>query len=211
MALAKQKYVPKHRQSPARTHARRVPRSVARRTALFSTVAVTATGVAVTNGMAATPGPVEQLGASLGTPLAAPEPEDRTPPVSRSDNRKRTDATKEAALAPGNGGAVTRSEDLSEATPREIGRALLPKFGFSADQFSCLDQLYISESNWRVDADNPTSSAYGIPQALTQLHDLPPGYMTSAVVQIRWGLDYIRENYGTPCSAWSFKQANNWY
>lgn len=211
MPLAKQKYVPKHRQSPARTHARRAPRSVARHTALFSTVAVTATGVAVTNGMAATPDPVEQLGASLSTPLAVSEPDDRTPPVSRSDSRERTDAAKEAALAAGNGGAVTRNEDLSDADPRAIGRALLLRFGFSADQFSCLDQLYISESNWRVDADNPTSSAYGIPQALTALHDLPADYNTSAEAQIRWGLEYIRENYGTPCSAWSFKQAHNWY
>ena len=60
-------------------------------------------------------------------------------------------------------------------------------------------------------ADNPTSSAYGIPQALTQLHDLPADYMTSAESQIRWGLGYIRDSYGSPCSAWSFKQANNWY
>jgi hypothetical protein len=35
--------------------------------------------------------------------------------------------------------------------------------------------------------------------------------MTSAEVQIRWGLDYIEDSYGSPCSAWSFKQANNWY
>ena len=78
-------------------------------------------------------------------------------------------------------------------------------------QWSLLDSLYFSESGWRVDADNPTSSAYGIPQALTQLHDLPADYMTSAESQIRWGLEYIRGTYGTPCSAWSFKQGNNWY
>jgi hypothetical protein len=62
-----------------------------------------------------------------------------------------------------------------------MARALLPEFGFVASQFGCLDQLYISESNWRVDADNPTSSAYGIPQALTGgTHDnLPVDYMTT--------------------------------
>jgi hypothetical protein len=106
---------------------------------------------------------------------------------------------------------VTKSEKLSEGDPRDIARALLPVYGFSADQFSCLDSLYVSESNWRINADNPTSSAYGIPQALTQLHDLPADYMTSAESQIRWGLDYIRDTYGTPCSAWSFKSGNGWY
>ncbi|MGZ5400427.1 MAG: aggregation-promoting factor C-terminal-like domain-containing protein, partial [Nocardioides sp.] len=71
--------------------------------------------------------------------------------------------------------------------------------------------LYVSESDWRVDADNPISSAYGIPQALTSMHDLPADYYTSAESQIRWGLEYIRDSYGSPCSAWDFKQANNWY
>ena len=107
--------------------------------------------------------------------------------------------------------AVTRSEKLTEGDPRDIARALLPAYGFSSDQFSCLDSLYVSESDWRVNADNPTSSAYGIPQALTQLHDLPADYMTSAESQIRWGLEYIQDTYGTPCSAWSFKQGNGWY
>jgi hypothetical protein len=39
----------------------------------------------------------------------------------------------------------------------------------------------------------------------------PPGYFTDAEVQIRWGLEYIKDSYGTPCSAWEFKQSNNWY
>ena len=61
-------------------------------------------------------------------------------------------------------------------------------------------------------ADNPTSSAYGIPQALTGgTHDLPADYMTNPVSQIEWGLWYIENSYGSPCSAWEFKQANNWY
>jgi hypothetical protein len=132
-------------------------------------------------------------------------------PVSRSDRRGATDATKRAALSVAKGPAVTRTEDLSSADPRDIARALLPQFGFDASQFSCLDSLYVSESDWRIDADNPTSSAYGIPQALTQLHDLPSDYMTSAESQIRWGLGYIQDTYGTPCSAWSFKAGNGWY
>ena len=109
------------------------------------------------------------------------------------------------------GPVVTKSQTLSEGDPRDIARALLPLYGFSSDQFSCLDSLYESESGWRVDADNPSSSAYGIPQALTQLHDMPADYMTSAEVQIRWGLEYIQGTYGTPCSAWSFKSGHGWY
>ena len=92
----------------------------------------------------------------------------------------------------------------------EIARSLLGEYGFSDDQFGCLDALWVSESDWRIDADNP-SSAYGIPQALTETHDLPADYMTNAETQIRWGLGYIADSYGSPCSAWSFKQGNGWY
>ncbi|WP_316932251.1 lytic transglycosylase domain-containing protein [Nocardioides marmotae] len=141
---------------------------------------------------------------------------DRAEPASRSsDRREQADPAKQATLTQGMGRgatqAITRSQDLSEADPRDIARAMLPEFGFGADQFSCLDSLWVSESDWRIDADNPTSSAYGIPQALTQLHDLPADYMTSAASQIRWGLGYIRDAYGSPCNAWSFKQGHNWY
>jgi len=131
--------------------------------------------------------------------------------VSRSDRRGSVDRAKAAALSVASGKAVTREQKLSDGDPRDIARALLPLYGFDDSQFSCLDSLYVSESDWRVDADNPTSSAYGIPQALTATHDLPAGYMTSAEVQIRWGLDYIKSRYGTPCNAWSFKRSHNWY
>lgn len=211
----RQKYVPQHRKSRSSTLARQAPRIVVRNAALLSTAAVAATGVAVANGVAAGSVASSSLGASLsqsgGQRLSQAELADRAEVVSRSDSRDRTDAKKEAALAQEQGGVVTRTEAISEADPRDIGLALLPEYGFSVDQFSCLDLLYISESDWRVDADNPTSSAYGIPQALTSMHDLPADYYTSAEAQIRWGLDYIRDSYGSPCSAWEFKQANNWY
>jgi hypothetical protein len=128
-----------------------------------------------------------------------------------SRSARRTDKTKATALSMSSGSAVTKSEKLSEGDPRDIARALLPAYGFSSDQFSCLDSLYMSESGWRIDADNPTSSAYGIPQALTEMHDLPADYMTSAESQIRWGLEYIQDSYGTPCNAWSFKSGHGWY
>ena len=36
-------------------------------------------------------------------------------------------------------------------------------------------------------------------------------WRTNPATQIEWGLRYIDLSYGTPCGAWSFKQANNWY
>ena len=210
---SRQKHVPKHRQARHRAETHRAPGTVVRRAAALSTVAVAATGVAVANGMSSPELLTSsQLRASAADSLSAAELEDRAAAtLSRSDSRDDTDEAKELALAQEQGGAVTRTEDLSGADPRDVAMALLPEFGFSADEFPCLDSLYVSESNWRVDADNPTSSAYGIPQALTSMHDLPADYYTSAEAQIRWGLGYIQDAYGTPCSAWSFKQSNGWY
>lgn len=214
------KYVPKHA-APRPSRAATVQKSAARTTMIVSTVAVGTTGTAVGAGLLSSPvasvtsavdaaGAISPMAVQVQPAAGRGTRDDQA--VSRTaDRRAEADPDKAAALSTEAGEAVTRSEDSSDADPRAIARALLPEYGFSADQFGCLDSLWISESDWRVDADNPTSSAYGIPQALTQLHDLPAGYMTDAEVQIRWGLDYIRDSYGSPCSAWSFKQGHNWY
>ena len=205
------KHLPKHRKTRSSIVATRAPRRVLRNTVMLSSVAAAATAGVVTTGIASTP---VALG-SASKRVSEPEPTaERTEvlrastPLSRSGGREDADrAKKQTRSAPKD----EPEDDLSDLDPREIGRALLPEYGFSADQFSCLDALYVSESDWRVDADNPTSSAYGIPQALTETHDMPPGYFTDAEVQIRWGLEYIQDSYGSPCSAWEFKQANSWY
>ena len=220
------KYVPKHR-VPGKHKAVRAPRRALRTGVVLTGLAAAVTGVGVTGGLAASdPDVLTPAAADVATTTPSPSAEATTEAagstadattlerssrqvVSRS--ARRTDKAKATTLAMSGGSAVTRSEKLSEGDPRDIARALLPAYGFSSDQFSCLDSLYVSESDWRIDADNPTSSAYGIPQALTELHELPADYMTSAESQIRWGLEYIQGTYGTPCSAWSFKQGNGWY
>jgi hypothetical protein len=80
-------------------------------------------------------------------------------------------------------------------------------------QWSCLDELWTHESGWRWNADNPTSSAFGIPQALpgSKMSSAGPDWDTNPVTQITWGLGYIDSRYGSPCSAWDFWQANHWY
>jgi hypothetical protein len=140
---------------------------------------------------------------------------ERTLSTSRSDRRTEVDSAKLEALSQEteSGGQVTRTEDLSGGDPRTIAQAMLPEFGFSADQFSCLDALWTKESGWDVYADNPTSSAYGIPQSLPgeKMASAGADWATNPATQIRWGLGYIRDSYGSPCSAWEHSQAVNWY
>ena len=154
---------------------------------------------------------------ALDAAPASPEAEelaDRAPLVSRSSDRRETaDPLKEAALSVDLVRAVTGTQDLSDGDPREIARALLAEFGFSSDQFGCLDSLYTRESNWNVYADNPSSSAYGIPQALpgSKMASAGPDWATNPVTQIRWGLGYIEDRYGSPCGAWGHSQSHGWY
>lgn len=104
-------------------------------------------------------------------------------------------------------------EPVVSGSPRAIGRALAAQRGWGGDQFACLDKLWTKESNWRVTADNPTSSAYGIPQSLpgSKMASAGSDWRTNPATQITWGLGYIAGRYGTPCSAWAHSRAHNWY
>ena len=87
------------------------------------------------------------------------------------------------------------------------------RYGWGSDQFGCLDSLWVRESNWRHTATNPTSGAYGIPQSLPAAKMASHGsdWQTNPVTQISWGLEYIRQVYGTPCGAWGHSEAVGWY
>lgn len=96
---------------------------------------------------------------------------------------------------------------------RSAAQAMLGDYGWSADQFGCLDSLWSKESGWNVHAENPGSGAYGIPQSLPgdKMATMGDDWADNAVTQIRWGLQYIADVYGTPCSAWGHSQATDWY
>jgi hypothetical protein len=94
-----------------------------------------------------------------------------------------------------------------------IGCALLLQWGFGLDQMPCLVNMWNKESHWNPLDKNPSSGAYGIPQALPATKMAPYGsdYLTNPVPQIKWGLDYIKGRYKTPCGAWAFWQSHSWY
>jgi hypothetical protein len=163
------------------------------------------------------------------TPDPASEVSDRTRAVSRSEDRSAVDARKKPYIRKTPGRQVTRTAHRTPTrtahrtptrtarrtpkNPRAIARLLLARYGFSARQFPCLNAIYVNESGWKVHADNPSSSAYGIPQALpgSKMASAGPDWHDNPATQIRWGLGYIKARYGSPCGAWSFKQGHGWY
>jgi murein DD-endopeptidase MepM/ murein hydrolase activator NlpD len=102
---------------------------------------------------------------------------------------------------------------LSGKSPKGIARDLLDNYGWSAAQFGPLDKLWTRESGWNVHADNPTSSAYGIPQALpgSKMAAAGADWHDNPATQIRWGLDYIKNRYGSPAAAWAHSERRGWY
>lgn len=102
---------------------------------------------------------------------------------------------------------------VDPGSARAIAQTMVADRGWGSEQFACLDSLWQKESGWKVTADNPSSSAYGIPQALpgSKMSSAGADWQTNAATQITWGLGYISDRYGTPCAAWSHSQAKNFY
>lgn len=103
---------------------------------------------------------------------------------------------------------------VSPGSAQDIARRMLLARGWGNDQFDCLVTLWNHESGWNTHANNPSSGAYGIPQALpgAKMSSAGPDWQDSAQTQITWGLGYISSRYGTPCGAWSTWQSQGgWY
>jgi len=104
-------------------------------------------------------------------------------------------------------------------SPKQIGQSLAAGMGWTGVQWDSLVKLWDGESNWNPRAKNSSSGAYGIPQALP--HTKMPkaawpesaGGSSDARTQIQWGLNYIKQRYGTPQMAWAFwqRQSPHWY
>jgi hypothetical protein len=108
--------------------------------------------------------------------------------------------------------AAARRTAMS-GTPQQIAMAMLPGYGWSPSEFGCLKSLWEQESGWNPYAANPSSGAYGIPQALpgSKMATAGPDWQSNPATQITWGLGYIRSTYGSPCGAWAHESAAGWY
>lgn len=104
-------------------------------------------------------------------------------------------------------------------SPKAIGQNMASAMGWQGSQWTALETLWDGESNWNPKAENKSSHAYGIPQALPWTK-MPKkawperaGGSSDAATQIQWGLNYIKGRYGSPGMALAFwqKQSPHWY
>jgi hypothetical protein len=122
-------------------------------------------------------------------------------------------ATPALALAPKEF-AVMRTPQAAKL----YAQTQLNNYGWNSNlEWRCLQKLWTNESNWRPDAKNhlPVKMlingrwikfyAGGIPQRL----GLSP--KANVPTQIRVGLEYIQNRYGSPCKALRFWNRHYWY
>ncbi len=115
----------------------------------------------------------------------------------------------------GSGGAPPGTIGPGAAAAQAWARAHLADYGWGPEQMLPLISLWNGESGWRWNAQNPASPAYGIPQSDPgdKMATMGADWRTNPVTQMRWGLKYIKETYGTPAEAWRQWQSRSphWY
>ncbi|WP_405853366.1 lytic transglycosylase domain-containing protein [Streptomyces sp. NBC_00090] len=122
--------------------------------------------------------------------------------------RKKTFAVTAAVLLGASGAVLGTTGSVSAASPQELARDIVP-----ASQYASFSKIVEHESNWNHTATNSSSGAYGLVQALpaSKMSSAGSDWKTNPATQIKWGLEYMNERYGSPNAAWAFWQANGWY
>ncbi|MGW1551595.1 aggregation-promoting factor C-terminal-like domain-containing protein [Streptomyces sp. NPDC002346] len=116
-------------------------------------------------------------------------------------------------LTSGGGGFNANAKGAAQ----QYAKGALSRFGWGPNQFGPLQKLWQGESGWNYLAKNPSSGAYGIPQALpaSKMASAGSDWRTNFRTQIDWGLGYIkgRPDYGSPAAAYSkwLSRSPHWY
>lgn len=105
---------------------------------------------------------------------------------------------------------------IANGPNRAMGQQMAARVGWTGAEWNALDQLWQHESGWNNLAQNPTSTAYGIPQFLDSTWASVGVAKTSdAKQQIAAGIKYIqqRPDYGVPSRAWALwnSRSPHWY
>jgi hypothetical protein len=136
-------------------------------------------------------------------------------PVADTTAGAEADVGTNISLAGGNTGASSAIAAKNQA----IAAPMAAIYGWApgTSNWDSLLKLWNQESGWNNHAENPSSGAYGIAQALghgpTNQYPAGPANppISSAAAQIAWGLSYIKSTYGDPNNAWAHEESAGWY
>lgn len=126
------------------------------------------------------------------------------------------------------GGTVSGASESSNQAAAALQAAA---YGWVGAQWTALNNVEMAEAGWNNLAQNPSSGAFGIAQALGHggagtagkygnNYGAQYGLSVSSAVaanngsagpQIQWMLGYISATYGNPENAWAHEQSYHWY
>lgn len=93
----------------------------------------------------------------------------------------------------------------SKKLAKRYGQLKAKQVGWNNKEWQALLTLWTRESRWDYTANNPKSSAYGIPQMLNMPEDTP------LTKQVDLGVKYIQKRYKTPTLALKHHDRKGWY
>jgi hypothetical protein len=112
----------------------------------------------------------------------------------------------------GSGGMWLGDSGTPAGGAKGYAQSVLNAMGIG-DQFGALDFIFTNESGWDAGPGsvNPSSGAYGIPQANPSGGQGHPYELGDWKAQVDWGINYMDERYGSPNAAAAFWRAHSWY
>ncbi|GAA2868671.1 hypothetical protein [Paenarthrobacter ilicis] len=126
--------------------------------------------------------------------------------------KQAADAAAAAAAEAAAAAAAPKAVD-DPAAAKAYAASILGSYGWGQGEMTALNTLWEKESNWKTTATNASSGAYGIVQSLPagKMASAGADWQTNYQTQIKWGLNYIKERYGSPSAALAFHLSHNWY
>ncbi|WP_406007004.1 lytic transglycosylase domain-containing protein [Streptomyces sp. NBC_00637] len=141
--------------------------------------------------------------AAVAKAKAAQEAKDKAAAAAAAETESSDDVTSTSSA-----GSFPQQASYTVAEVQAIARQMVP-----SGQFQCFSNIVDHESTWNYQAVNPSSGAYGLVQAYpgSKMSSAGADWRTNPATQIKWGLNYMNERYGSPCDAWDYWLANGSY
>ncbi len=184
--------------------------------------------------------PSDPVKAALtGKPLPAPARSDVSPHAQLAADVQalQPDAGTSGSGGSGSGGSGSGGSsgggtlDTQGKTNRQILQMYAAAHGWAGAQWDCLDWVEMAEAGYNSRAQNSSSGAFGLAQALGHgtagtagrygnNYGANYGLTTIEAIaanngdagpQAKWMCNYVKARYGTPCAAKAYHQAHNSY
>ena len=100
----------------------------------------------------------------------------------------------------------------TSAAPTGDHKHWMKQAGIPESWFDSINYIVSHESGWRVNATNPSSGAYGLPQSLPGSKMAAAGrdWRTNPITQLKWMKSYVGRYGGGPGAA-AFWRSHHWY